>query len=155
MEPKIKGVRIKKLKWLKDERGQLAEILRSDDALFTEFGQVYVTTVNPGFAKAWHMNRNKTDNIMCIKGKVKLVLYDARKESKSFGQVQEFFLDPEEPILVQVPPQVYAGFESMTQDEGAIIVIPDKVYNYKNPDEHRLPFNTEKIPYKWNAKKGG
>lgn len=151
----IKGVKVKRLLWKKDERGRLAEILRSDDDLFKGFGQVYVTTVNPGFAKAWHMHKEQTDNIMCIKGKIKLVVYDARTGSKNFGQVQEFFLSFDELVLVQIPPGVYHGFEGLTQDESAIINIPNKLYNHKNPDEHRLPFNTQKIPYKWNAKKGG
>ena len=151
----IEGVKVKKLVWKKDERGRLAEILRSDDSLFNGFGQVYVTAVNPGFAKAWHMHKKQTDNMVCINGKVKLVIYDPRKKSKSFGHLQEFFLDSKEPVLVQIPPQVYHGFESMSNEEGAIINIPNKLYDYKNPDEFRLPFNTKQISYKWKAKKGG
>ncbi len=151
----IEGVKVKKLVWKKDERGRLAEILRSDDDMFKGFGQIYVTVVNPGFAKAWHMHKNQTDNMFCIKGKVKLVIYDPRKKSKSFDQVQELVLSFDDPVLVQITPQVYHGFESTTNEESAVINIPNKLYNYKNPDEFRLPFNTKEIPYKWNAKKGG
>jgi dTDP-4-dehydrorhamnose 3,5-epimerase len=27
--------------------------------------------------------------------------------------------------------------------------VPTELYNYKEPDEHRLPPDTEKIPYDW------
>ena len=48
----IDGVRVKKLKWITDERGKLMEILRCDDPAFDKFGQVYVTTCYPGVVKA-------------------------------------------------------------------------------------------------------
>ena len=44
----IKGVKLKKLKVIHDERGWLLEILRCDDNLFTKFRQVYLTTAFPG-----------------------------------------------------------------------------------------------------------
>jgi dTDP-4-dehydrorhamnose 3,5-epimerase len=31
-----------------DQRGRLMEIMRRDDEVFREFGQVYMTTVHPG-----------------------------------------------------------------------------------------------------------
>jgi len=36
----IKGIRVKPLKVIPDERGRLFEILRRDDPLFIKFGQV-------------------------------------------------------------------------------------------------------------------
>ena len=40
----IKDVQIKKLKVIPDDRGRLMEILRSDEDIFKNFGQVYMTT---------------------------------------------------------------------------------------------------------------
>ncbi|HUV82202.1 MAG TPA: dTDP-4-dehydrorhamnose 3,5-epimerase, partial [archaeon] len=40
----IDGVNIKNLKVVPDERGWLMEILRCDDDIYEQFGQVYMTT---------------------------------------------------------------------------------------------------------------
>ena len=42
--------------------------------------------------KAWHLHKEATLNYVCVYGKVKLVLFDNRKASKSFGEYQEIFL---------------------------------------------------------------
>ena len=81
MVEKIQGVNIKPLKVAADERGWLMEVLRCDDDVFLQFGQVYVTTAYPGVVKAWHYHKKQTDNFTCIHGMMKVVLYDARKES--------------------------------------------------------------------------
>ncbi|HEA47125.1 MAG TPA: dTDP-4-dehydrorhamnose 3,5-epimerase, partial [bacterium] len=47
----IEGVKVKKLKILKDERGALFEILRSDDKIFEKFGQVYISKCKLGWVK--------------------------------------------------------------------------------------------------------
>jgi len=151
----INGVKIKKLTIHKDERGSLMEIFRCDDELFKKFGQVYYTTANPGMVKAWHYHKKQTDNFTCIKGTMRLVLYDDRKDSKTKGELMELLIDKKNPILVSIPPEVYHGFESATEEEAMAINIPTLPYNAKNPDEYRLPFNTEKIKFKWKGTKGG
>ena len=59
----IKGVKVKKLKIITDERGRLMEILRCDDKNFKEFGQVYMTTAYPGVVKSWHYHKKQDDKI--------------------------------------------------------------------------------------------
>jgi len=54
------------------------ECLRSDDELFIKFGQLYMTTTLPGVVKGWHLHHVQYDNIVCVKGMIKLVLYDGR-----------------------------------------------------------------------------
>jgi len=53
----IRGVEVKRLKVIPDDRGRLAEILRVDDPIYEGFGQVYFTTAYPGVVKAWHAHR--------------------------------------------------------------------------------------------------
>lgn len=150
----IDDVKIKQLKLIHDERGALMEILRCDDNLFMKFGQAYITAVKPGFVKAWHYHKKQTDNFVCVKGKVKVVLYDPRENSKTKGKIQEFFLSLDNPFLLQIPPFVYHGFECVCNEESIILNIPTKPYNHKNPDEYRVnPFNND-LPYKWDSKKG-
>ncbi|MBM3295986.1 MAG: dTDP-4-dehydrorhamnose 3,5-epimerase [Candidatus Aminicenantes bacterium] len=150
----IAGVKTKTLRVLPDERGRLMEILRRDDALFQEFGQVYMTTTYPGVVKAWHLHKKQSDNICCLGGMIKLVLYDGRSESPTFSEINEFFLGVHSPLLVQVPADVYHGWKCVSPEEAMVVNIPTNVYDYKQPDEHRLDPHQGGIPYDWTRKDG-
>jgi dTDP-4-dehydrorhamnose 3,5-epimerase len=145
----IKGVEVKKLNVIPDERGWLMEILRCDDNIFKRFGQVYITTAYPGVVKAWHMHKKQTDNFTCIRGMMKVALYDARKDSSTYKEINEFFIGDKNPILISVPPYVYHGFKGIGTETAYFINVPTELYNYKKPDEYRLPPDTDKISYDW------
>jgi len=125
------------------------EILRCDDEIFNQFGQVYLTTAYPGVVKAWHYHKKQTDNFTCIKGMMKVVLYDSREGSPTRGQLNEFFLGDQNPLLISVPPLVYHGFKSIGEETAFFLSVPTFAYNYDDPDEFRLPPDTKDIPYDW------
>ncbi|MBI4723060.1 MAG: dTDP-4-dehydrorhamnose 3,5-epimerase family protein [Candidatus Stahlbacteria bacterium] len=150
----IDGVVVKKLRVIPDERGRLMEILRSDDAIFHHFGQVYMTTAYPGVVKGWHYHKVQHDNMACIKGMMKIVLYDARKDSKTYSEVQEFFAGVHNPILIHIPPYVYHGFKCISEEEALVINVSTEVYCYENPDEYRIAPHNNEIPYNWERKDG-
>ena len=150
----IEGVRLKELKPIPDERGRVMEILRADDELFEKFGQVYMTTAYPGVVKAWHYHKVQTDNMTVIKGMMKVVLYDARKDSPTNGQVNEFFLGDYNFKLIQIPKMVYHGFKCIGQEEAIVINVPTQPYNYAHPDEYRVDPYQNEIPYDWRLKEG-
>ena len=145
----IEGVRVKKLKVVPDERGRLMEILRSDDDIFQQFGQVYMTTAKPGIVKSWHYHKLQTDNFTCVFGKIRLALYDAREGSGTFKEVQDFIIDLENPLLVQIPPDVYHGFKCIGEEEAIVINTITRPYNHANPDEYRVDPYENDIPYDW------
>ncbi len=150
----IEGVKLKDLKVIPDERGRLMEILRADDELFEKFGQVYMTTAYPGVVKAWHYHKLQTDNMAVIRGMMKIVIYDARKDSPTYGEVNEFFLGEHNFKLIQIPKMIYHGFKCISQEEAIVINIPTEVYDYKNPDEYRVDPYENAIPYDWRLKEG-
>ena len=153
----IDGVKIKNLMVVPDERGRLMEILRCDDDLYENFGQVYFTTAYPGVVKAWHLHRKQRDNITCVNGMVKVVLYDAREDSPTHCDLNEFFIGEHNPMLISIPPFVYHGFKSIGIVTAFCINVPTYPYNYNEPDEFRLEPNTAEIPYEWilDGKKHG
>ena len=150
----IDGVVIKKLKVIPDERGRLMEILRADDPFFQKFGQVYLTTAYPGVVKGWHYHKKQADNMAVVKGMMKIVLYDSRKESPTFGQINEIFAGVHNPVLLHIPPLVYHGFKCISEEEALVINTPTEVYNYAAPDEYREPAHGGGIPYDWSRKDG-
>lgn len=148
----IKDVQIKKLKLIPDDRGRLMEILRSDEGIFENFGQVYMTTAYPGIVKAWHYHKKQDDHFTCISGTMCLALYDARKDSPTYKEVNDFIINLDNPILVKIPKHVYHGFKCVGNKEAIVINVPTLPYNHKDPDEYRLDAFENEISYDW--KKG-
>lgn len=151
MEQKlISGVQIKLLKVIPDERGRLTEILRSDEPIFERFGQIYVTTAEPGIVKAWHYHKLQTDHWVCLAGRALVGLWDDRSSSATRGRVNEFWMTLEDPFLIKIPVGVYHGFKGADlARETMILNIPTFPYNYATPDEYRHdPFDPA-IPFDW------
>ena len=145
----IEGVNIKKLNIISDDRGRLMEILRMDDEIFKGFGQVYMTTAFPGVVKGWHYHKEQIDNFTCIKGKMLLGLYDAREGSLTFGETMRFEISLEDPVVVQIPPDVFHGFKCIGEEEAVVINVVTKPYNSDSPDEYRLDAMDNDIPFDW------
>jgi len=154
MKKYIEGVNVKPLRVIPDERGRLMEILRCDDDLFTQFGQVYMTTAYPGVVKGWHYHKQQTDSMAVVRGMMKLVLYDSRVDSPTYGMVNEFFFGEHHPLLIQIPPLVFHGFKAVSDYEAIVINLPSAPYNYADPDEFRVHPHDNEIPYDWSRKDG-
>ncbi len=154
MKRLIEGVKVRQLRVIPDERGYLMEMLRSDWEEFQKFGQVYVTAVYPGVVKGWHYHKKQTDHFVCIKGMAKVVLYDGREGSPTYGEINEFFIGELNPVLLTIPPGVIHGFKGISTDMTLIVNIPTELYDYDNPDEYRIPPHSGEIPYDWARKDG-
>ncbi len=134
----IDGVQVKQLRVIADERGRLMEMLRRRRPCFVEFGQTYLTTMYPGVTKAWHYHKLQTDAFVCVKGMIKLVLYDERESSPTRGTVNEFFLGDHDQQLVLIPHHVWHGFKNIGDTESLIVNITTHPYQHDAPDEYRI-----------------
>ena len=150
----IEGVIIKNLKPILDERGYLQECFRSDWPMFKKFGQAYITIAFPNVVKAWHSHKIQTDNMICINGNAKLVLSDNRKDSSTYKMINEIFFGEKNPLLISIPPDIWHGFKAIGSKKIIVLNIPTELYNYDEPDEYRLPYDTDKITYDWKMKMG-
>jgi dTDP-4-dehydrorhamnose 3,5-epimerase len=151
----IEGVKVKPLRALPDERGRLFEILRKDEPIFDRFGQAYVTTTYPGVVKAWHYHKLQDDYFCCLRGMIKLVVYDHREGSPTHGRINEFFIGEHNLQLVVVPRLTYHGWKCISTDEAMILNLVTEPYNHQNPDEYRLaPHGNGVIPYDWARRDG-
>jgi dTDP-4-dehydrorhamnose 3,5-epimerase len=150
----IEGVEIKQLTKNADERGYLMELLRCDDAIFRKFGQAYVSLNYPGVVRGWHYHKKQDDHFAVVKGMVKVALYDAREGSPTQGQVDEFFLGEQNNILLKIPVGVMHGYKTVGAEPSLLINFPSEPYDPQQPDEYRLPWDTDQIPYDWAIKMG-
>ncbi|MBT3690580.1 dTDP-4-dehydrorhamnose 3,5-epimerase family protein [bacterium] len=157
----IDGVKIKKLEVHSDDRGLVMEFMRDDDEIFEKFGQVYMTLVKYGIAKAWHYHKLQDDHFVCVEGKALVALYDMREDSPTYKESQDFVLSAPEiegdHLLIKIPKGVLHGFTAYECDQAKIVNTPTQHFNYKEPDELRYKWDDPDIEYKWPkyVKKGG
>jgi dTDP-4-dehydrorhamnose 3,5-epimerase len=150
----IEGVKTKNLKVIPDERGLLMEMLRCDDEIFQQFGQVYLSVVYPGVVKGWHYHKIQTDNLVIVKGMAKVVLHDGRDGSPTKGETVELFLGERNPKLVVVPPLVLHGMKGIGLEPAYLVNVPTHPYKYESPDEYRVDPHEGGIPYDWSRVDG-
>ena len=142
----IEGVTITKLKKISDHRGSVLPMLRSDSEVFQSFGEIYFSTIFNSTIKAWHLHKKAVLNYACIKGKVKLILFDDRKKSSSFGKFNEFILSPNDYFLITIPPFIWNGFKGLDKTETIIancISMPhnEKEMVRKDPLDKNFKYN--------------
>jgi dTDP-4-dehydrorhamnose 3,5-epimerase len=145
----IQGVESKQLIRHADDRGFLMELLRSDDSIFTKFGQCYVSMNYPGVVRAWHYHKKQDDYFVVVKGMIKAGLCDMREGSPTRGEVNEFYLGDNNNILLKIPIGVAHGYKTIGVEPSLLVNFPSQAYNPQEPDEYRLPWNTDQIPFNW------
>ncbi len=146
----IDGVKIIPLKRIPDERGTILHMLRSTDAHFQRFGEIYFSTAYPGVIKGWHRHREMTLNYAVPFGRIKLALYDERDNSPTKGELMEVFLGPDNYSLVIIPPEVWNGFKGMS--EPFAIVANCCTHPHDPARSTRLDPQKNHIPYDWSLK---
>jgi dTDP-4-dehydrorhamnose 3,5-epimerase len=150
----IDGVKTKEIKNVIKTNGGLTEIWRSSwnlDSLPVD--QIFEVSLNPGEHSDWHIHEFTTDRIFVNSGSIKVVLYDPREESSTFGMINEFNLSYRRPMLISIPPKICHAIENISDNVSTLLNIVDIAYNYENPDHWRLPSNSELIPYKFRSER--
>lgn len=149
----IEGVKIKKLKTHRDERGYFREILRDDCDYLRHFGQASISLTNPGLIKAFHWHQNQDDLFYVVSGNALVVLYDIRKNSKTFKQVTTFKMGDNDQKLLFIPKKVAHGYKVLGKTPLVILYFMSRSYNKKKPDEQRIPFDDKKVGFNWEKYK--
>ncbi len=145
----IQGVEVKRLTRHADERGYLMELLRSDDEIFNKFGQCYVSMNYPNVIRAWHWHQKQDDHFVVVKGMIRVGLYDMRESSPTRGEVNEFYLGENNNIVLKIPVGVAHGYKTVGVEPSLLVNFPSEAYNREEPDEQRLPWDTDQIPFNW------
>tara|TARA_B100001057_G_scaffold43302_1_gene38706 strand:- start:776 stop:1219 length:444 start_codon:yes stop_codon:yes gene_type:complete len=147
MSKNIEGVKITPLKIISDHRGSVMHMLRNDSKIFEKFGEIYFSTIFKDKIKAWHLHKEATLNYACVYGSVRLVLFDERKSSSTFGLYQEIFLSLDNYKLITIPPNIWNGFKG-NFDKFSIIA---NCLNLPHNEQEmvRLDINDELFNYEW------
>ncbi len=145
----LDGVVITPLRQIEDARGKVMHMLRRDSPVFTEFGEIYFSTINPGAVKGWNRHRKMALNYAVPHGRILLVLFDERSGSPTAGQVQEITLGDGNYNLVTIPPMLWTGFTGIGNDPACVANCATLPHD---PEEvERRPPDDPAIPYHWTA----
>ena len=123
-------------------------MLKSTDRNFEKFGEIYFSTAYPGVVKGWHEHTKMTLNYAVIKGMIKLVLIDNRKESSTYKEIQEIYIGENNYVLVKIPPKIINGFKNITNDE-CIVANCSSIPHDKNEIIRYSPYN-DAFGYNWD-----
>jgi dTDP-4-dehydrorhamnose 3,5-epimerase len=149
----LKGVKTNEINILPDERGFFAEALRQDwKELFEDewMTQVNVSSSYPGIVRAWHKHvRGQVDYFLVLKGAMKICAYE-----EETGKLAEVITSSEKPTIVRIPGKYLHGTKTVSNEPSLTVYFVTRLYDYKNPDEIRRPWNDQKIvPTEINGKK--
>lgn len=154
VDDRIIGVKFKRLKTNRDDRGFFREIIRVSDPFFNSdgFKQWSHSRMVKNVVKAWHFHHIQIDWWYIPIGCVETVLIDNRPESPTYktkliikmGDSSTDLTANE--VCVKIPQGVLHGCKVLT-DEAHLMYITSETYN--PADEGRLPFNSPEVDHNW------
>jgi dTDP-4-dehydrorhamnose 3,5-epimerase len=147
VDGQIDGVVMNRLQTKADGRGELT-VLMSD--LYSADGvtpHVYHVLAAPKSVRAWVYHQRQSDRLAYFNGTFRVVLYDLRPDSPTYGALNVLNLGAENPVLLTIPPFVVHGVQNMSDQPGYFINMPTRAYDPVNPDKLRIANGHPGIPY--------
>lgn len=148
----IEGIIIEPLKQFMDERGKVMHMLRADSPLYSGFGEIYFSFVNPGVVKAWKRHKRMTLNYAVPVGNIKVVVFDDREGSSTKGRVEEYCIGQDNYCLLKIPPMVWTGFKGISIFPSLIANCADLAHDPLEVD--RVDVYNSSMPYDWALRHG-
>ena len=139
----LEGVRVYEINILPDERGFFAEAFRED---WHEFFDESIVQANlsysyPNTVRAWHRHaRGQVDSFLVLEGAMKICAYDEKTK-----RLAEVIASGKKPAVVRIPGHYFHGTRTVSSEPSLTIYFVNKLYDYKNPDEERRPWNDKTI----------
>lgn len=129
----MEGVQLHKLNIIETPKGRIFHALKANDIGFCGFGEAYFSEVKYKCIKGWNRHNIYTLNIVVIKGCVKFVIFDDRKDSKTNAKFIEHILSPKDNYArLSITPGLWVAFEGLAEDGSILLdIIPDE----HNPQE--------------------
>jgi|SRR3989344_1935322 len=101
----------------------------------------YLSGVKTGGFKGYHLHRIRAANYVCIKGRMKIILY-LRNEGRYVRK--EYILESNKPQRLFIPPLVPTGLQNIASEESWLINYPDPSYDPALLDE-QIEYTQEEL----------
>ncbi len=149
----LRGIRIKQVSGVTDERGFFTEVMRKDwTDLFGEDAlvQANLSLTYPGVVRAWHRHlKGQTDYLLVLKGAIKICVFDDKT-----AEVDEVISGALSLQVVRVPGHYWHGFKALGDETALLLYFTTQLYDNSAPDEERRAWNDPTlVPKVVNGKK--
>lgn len=126
----IDGVAVLDLERHEDSRGYLIETFRRDELpMRFDPAMSYVSVTLPDQSRGPHEHVHQTDMFSFPgPGTFRLVIWDNREKSPTYGNFTEYTLGDERPATVIVPPGVVHGYKNISEKPAMVLNYPDRLY---------------------------
>jgi dTDP-4-dehydrorhamnose 3,5-epimerase len=162
----IHGIRTHRLSRYTDDRGFFFEIFRarsdhSESRALAEFfdgapaAQMNFSVVDAdGHVKGLHYHLLQEDIwFFPPPSKAKVVLYDIRKDSPTFGQTQVLIAGGGQDILIRIPAGVAHGYRPLS-NPCALLYVVTQTFDPAKPDEFRIAWDHPAVKELWDTPNG-
>ncbi|GHU71039.1 hypothetical protein FACS189413_12220 [Bacteroidia bacterium] len=140
----MEGVNLYPLKRIPVEKGDILHALKSTDAGYTGFGEVYFSQIEQGAVKGWKRHNRMTLNIVVPVGAIRFIVYDDRPGSSTNGQREEIILSPDTNYQrLTVAPGLWMAFEGIAEGISILMDIIPEAHDPSETDKKEL----SEIPY--------
>lgn len=143
----IEGVIITPLKIINVHGGDVLHAMKRSDTGFSEFGEAYFSTVEPGCVKAWKRHHTMTLNLIVPLGKIRFIIFDDRKTDNE--QYKEVVLSKENYCRLTIPPMVWVGFQGVDKNISMLLNIANIEHMPEECDRKVI----NEIKYDWELTK--
>lgn len=116
----------------KVENGFLIELFKDGEKTVA-----YLSGAKPGAFKGYHLHKVRAARYICLKGKMKIILYiDGKRE--------EHILTPDNLTRLYIPPMTPTTLQNIGDEDGWLINYPDPPYDPELKDE-QVDFTQEEL----------
>lgn len=116
----------------KNENGFLVELFKDGNKT-----AVYLSCAKPGAFKGYHLHRVRAARYICLKGKMKIILYVS-------GKREEHVLTAENLKRLYIPANIPTALENIGDEEAWLINFPDPAYDPELKGE-QIDFTQEEL----------
>lgn len=149
----IEGVVVREVLHVPRDHGVITEMFRPEwDPTGLPVVHIYQSRLYSGAIGAWSCHQKAVDRLFVNQGHLKVVLFDGREESSTFGRVFELHVGDARPAFIVIPIGVWHGLQNLGASDALVINYPTRGYDYEDPDHWRLPYDTDQIPYTWRSR---
>lgn len=147
IENQIEGVVMQRLNTFSDPRGDLTVLVSDLYDPTHNAPHVYLVTAAAKSVRAWVYHKYQHDRLAYTQGDFRVVLYDLRKDSPTYGKLNVLDVGEDNKLLLTIPPFVVHGVQNRGELSAQFVNSPTKAYDPSRPDKSRVPKDTSEIPY--------
>ena len=142
-------MRLQRLRTHADYRGDLTVLLSDLREPIVSPPHVYLVSAAPGSVRAWVYHKRQFDRLAYTNGDIRVVLYDLRKESPTYGGLNILDVGIANKVLLTIPPRVVHGVQNRGAETATFVNMPTRAYDPTDPDKARLRQDHPGIPYRF------